>query len=350
MKRTAKPGDVVLIVDLGATAIGANALDLDGKPLLAESVEVPSETAGGPTKTLSQMMLACRMVLTAIGKTMADVVAIGLDTPGPANIRGEIGPGGSVNFGNDAWANCPIAQMMQDEAQVIVFYLNDGTAAAVYAYWALFGSSVGHSLVVAAIGSGLGGGAATDGRPLIGHEGYSTELGHVHVPMDGILEQGQPVPRCNCGRTSDAESVASLTGIRLNLLPWFLGQNPGHPLTQIQDPKAQAYQVRTLAMEGDAMCLKMFEQQARVLARLFEQLMMVGDYHYLVIGGGIAETDSTFREWFRKLVEAELLPRLWPKQRDYVKVVFMPDGDEAGMRGVGLYALQCLKDEGLLGQ
>ena len=50
------------------------------------------------------------------------------------------------------------------------------------------------------------------------------ELGHVHIPMDGLLAEGQPLPTCSCGFVGDAESVASLTGIERNLLPYWLTQ------------------------------------------------------------------------------------------------------------------------------
>ena len=53
------------------------------------------------------------------------------------------------------------------------------------------------------------------------------ELGHVHIPMHGLLADGQPMPACNCGFAGDAESVASLTGIEKNLLPYWLTPLPG---------------------------------------------------------------------------------------------------------------------------
>ena len=47
------------------------------------------------------------------------------------------------------------------------------------------------------------------GRVVRGAAGMAGELGHVHIPMHGLLAEGQPVPRCNCGFHGDAESVAS---------------------------------------------------------------------------------------------------------------------------------------------
>ena len=68
--------------------------------------------------------------------------------------------------------------------------------------------------------------------------------------MDGLLEDGQPIPQCNCGFLGDAESVASLTGIEKNLLPYWLTRFAGHELHASRSPKRAAKLVRTSASRG----------------------------------------------------------------------------------------------------
>ena len=65
------------------------------------------------------------------------------------------------------------------------------------------------SSVSAIVGTGLGGGVIEMGTIVKGAAGMAGELGHVHIPMDGLVGEGQPTPRCNCGFSGDAESVAS---------------------------------------------------------------------------------------------------------------------------------------------
>ena len=86
------------------------------------------------------------------------------------------------------------------------------------------------SSVSAIVGTGLGGGVIESGEVVRGASGMAGELGHVHIPMDGLLAGDQPVPRCNCGFVGDLESVASLSGIENNLLPYWLTRYPDHPL------------------------------------------------------------------------------------------------------------------------
>ena len=84
--------------------------------------------------------------------------------------------------------------------------------------------------MAAIVGTGLGGGVVEAGRVISGAAGMAGELGHVPIPVQDLLEDGQPIPECNCGQSGDAESVASLTGIEKNLLPYWLSRYPDHEL------------------------------------------------------------------------------------------------------------------------
>ena len=83
-----------------------------------------------------------------------------------------------------------------------------------------------------------------DGRVVKGAAGMAGELGHVFIPMEGLLGEGQPIPRCNCGFSGDVESVASLTGIANNLLPYWLTRFPEHELTKAESMRKAAKLVR----------------------------------------------------------------------------------------------------------
>src|SRR5690606_32379271 len=99
-----------------------------------------------------------------------------------------------------------------------VVYHNDANAATLYAHVRYFGVAADlRSSVAAIVGTGLGGGLVHKGQLVTGATGMAGELGHVLLPTEGLLEPGQPVPRCNCGQYGDVESYASLTGIRNNL-------------------------------------------------------------------------------------------------------------------------------------
>ena len=71
-----------------------------------------------------------------------------------------------------------------------VIYNNDGNAAALYAHHVHFGADAGHhSSVAAVVGTGLGGGIVEAGSVVRGAAGMAGELGHVRIPLDGLLER-----------------------------------------------------------------------------------------------------------------------------------------------------------------
>jgi len=106
------------------------------------------------------------------------------------------------------------------------------------------------------------------------------------------------LPHCNCGFDGDAESVASLTGIEKNLLPYWLTRYPDHELAKAESLAKAAKLVRAYGENGDPMALAVFEQQAKAVGRLFTIAANFTDPDAYFVGGGVVEAASHFREWF----------------------------------------------------
>jgi predicted NBD/HSP70 family sugar kinase len=176
------------------------------------------------------------------------------------------------------------------------------------------------------------------GRIVKGVAGMAGELGHVHIPMHGLLAEGQPLPHCNCGFDGDAESVASLTGIEKNLLPYWLPRFKGHELEKAASPARAAMAVRGLGEKGDPLARRIFEQQAMALGRLFTIAANFTDPSAYFLGGGVVETSAEFREWFLGKVREHTVLR--EEQSRVARFALVPDLDMAGARGAALGALE----------
>jgi predicted NBD/HSP70 family sugar kinase len=194
--------------------------------------------------------------------------------------------------------------------------------------------------VSAIVGTGLGGGVIEQGRIITGAAGMAGELGHVPIPMDGLLAEGQPVPRCNCGAHGDAESVASLTAIANNLLPFWLTRFPGHALAAAGSPAQAAGLVRSYGVKQDPLALAIFGQQAQAIGRLFTVASSFTDPHAYFVGGGVVETEQAFREWFLERVREST--NLREEQSRVARFALVPDLDMAGARGAALAALETI--------
>jgi predicted NBD/HSP70 family sugar kinase len=327
---------VVIGLDNGGTTNNGTILDARGHFLLDEMAEVPSNVREGPDKAIQSLVDAVEQVLRLTGVPLSAVRAVGLDTPGPASSEGVISSKGATNFGEAGWGGFDIRGALAERIGLPVIYNNDGNAAALYAHHARFGAeSARHSSVSAIVGTGLGGGLVEAGHVIRGAAGMAGELGHVPIPLDGLLGPGQPTPACNCGQWGDAESVASLTGIQNNLLPYWLTVYGGHELAGLPEGQA-AKLVRRYGERGDALALAIFRQQAMALGRLFTIAANFFDPGAYFLGGGVVEATPRFRDWFLGEVRANTALR--EEQARVAEVALVPDLDMAGARGSAIAA------------
>ena len=333
---------VVIGLDNGGTSNSATLLDGSGRFLVDRLIESPSRVLDGPEQAVSALIEAVDQVLRLTSVARESVRAVGLGTPGPASVDGVISSKGATNFSQAAWHGFEFRRVLEHRLGVPVIYNNDGNAAALWAHHEHFGPEAPlRSSVSAIVGTGLGGGVIEAGRVIRGAVGMAGELGHVYIPMEGLLGEGQPVPQCQCGFAADAESVASLTGIERNLLPYWLTRFPHHELARAKSMAEAARLVRGLGEVEDPLALKIFDQQAMALGRLFTIASNFIDADAYFVGGGVVEASLQFRTWFLSRVQQHTSLR--DEQQDVATFALIPDLDMAGARGAALAALDSLE-------
>jgi glucokinase len=328
---------VVVGLDVGGTTINATVLDSAGRFLVEEMAESPSFVREGPDKAIEALARAFDDVLDFSHIARSQVRAVGLDTPGPVTAEGVLSSRGATNFGNPEWRGFDVRHALDARIGLPVVFNNDANAAALYAHHAHFGpeNAGQRSSVSVIVGTGLGGGVVEAGQVISGATGMAGELGHVWIPMDGLLGPGQSRPECNCGLSGDAESVASLTGIEKNLLPYWLTQFPGHDLAAAP-PRVAAKLVRSYGEARDPLALKIFEQQAMAIGRLLTIAANFTDPHAYLLGGGVVEAAPVFRDWFLGRVREHTVLR--EEQARASVIALVPDLDMAGARGSAVAA------------
>lgn len=332
---------VVVGLDNGGTCNNATVLDATGRYLVDSLVENPSLVTDGPESAIEQLAGAFHNILELTRTPLTLVRAVGLDTPGPASAQGVISSKGATNFSMVSWHGFDIRSALEARIGLPVFYLNDANAAALYAHHQLFGAeAMTKSSVAAIVGTGLGGGVVEDGKVVSGAAGMAGELGHVQIPLHGVLEVGQPVPECNCGFTGDVESIASLTGIKKNLLPYWLTRFPDHPLAAEPLPQA-AKQLRSYAEKEDPLALAVFGQQAKAIGKLFTIAANFTDPDAYLLGGGVVEASPKFRQWFLNTVREST--ELRAEQQAAATFALVADLDMAGARGAAVAALEAVQ-------
>ncbi len=144
---------VVAGVDLGGTAINYTLVNRDERFLIDGLCEHPALSKQGPDVCLRQIADGLKIATEKAGVLATDVVAVGLDTPGPASAAGQLSARGSTNFAHLQWAGFDIRDGLAQALGKPVTYLNDANAAALWGHYAIFGANSRETSVSIVIGT-----------------------------------------------------------------------------------------------------------------------------------------------------------------------------------------------------
>lgn len=174
-----KPDEVVLAVDVGASTI-AGGLVTAGGDVLA-SVQVPTHAGGHGSGIDGLMAVIARLRQDADAQGM-QLRGIGVGLPGLVDLeRGMIV---SEKHLLPEFTGVPITERIRRETGLPAYVDNDVNALALGEACYGEGRGVG-SLVVLAIGTGVGGALVINGALVRGRSGYAGEFGHMTVDLRG---------------------------------------------------------------------------------------------------------------------------------------------------------------------
>ena len=190
---------VTIGVDVGGTTVAAGLVTADGQVL--EHVQAPTH-ARGPGSALETIVEVLDRLRDRARARGVAVSGVGVGIPGTVDAeRGVVGV--DVNYVPEL-AGAPLAERLGARVDAPVFVDNDVNAL-VLAEWTWGAGRGARSLVMLALGTGVGGGIVLDGRLQRGAAGSAGELGHVPIAFDG--------PPCVCGGRGCLKAFVSGTDI-----------------------------------------------------------------------------------------------------------------------------------------
>jgi glucokinase len=194
---------------------------------------------------------------------------------------------------------------------------NDANAAAV-AEWRVGAGRGVDDLVMLTLGTGLGGGVISNGRPFRGARGAGVELGHTVIVHDGRPCQG----RCS-GRG--------------HLEPYVTGLAATRAAQDAFGPAADAHRLVRLANEGDVQAREILADIGRHLGSAMGSFANIFEPALIVLGGGFGVA-----AWEHIVGPAEEVMKreaLRP-MRDEVRVVRAELGTTAGLIGAAFVGFE----------
>ena len=205
-----------------------------------------------------------------------------------------------------------------------VFVENDANCAV----WAEYKSGAAkgfNTVLMATIGTGIGGGVVSDGRLFRGSMGNALEVGSLKIFADKRR-------KCTCGRYDCWESYASGTGLK-NCAQEGAKEYPEFETSFLKHKKPEditTYDITDGVEKKDEFCLKVFEQWQYYMFVGLVSLTDIFNPDCIVISGGMCEFVDTQKLEDMINTESVVTP---------VKVKSALTKNNAGMIGAGLLAL-----------
>ena len=260
-------------VDIGGTKVSAALVSADGT--IGPVLRAPTPARSGPDAVLD---------------TVATLVT---RLPGLGPVRGVgIGTAGLVRDGRivsstdtfSHWVGTDVAagirSRLPDALGTRVRVCNDVNAHALGESWRGAGRDAATILMVA-VGTGVGGAIVTRGRTWSGAHQVAGEIGHIPTP-------GAEKLRCPCGRLGHLEALAAGPAIAAR----YRDQG-GHATS--------AREVVERAGDGEQLAINVVADAATGLGRALAGIITLLDPDRVVVGGGVAAAGSI---WWDPLLDA----------------------------------------------
>jgi glucokinase len=314
--------DIYASVDLGGTNIAGIFAGGDGRVVCEK--KVPTQSHEGPEAVLNRV---AQLVNGLARESGARPVALGMGVPGLADLQR-----GVTKFLPNLptqWRDVPVRDLLSPQVGCPVYLLNDVRMATLGEL--VFGHGrTARTMVFFALGTGIGGGVAVDGKLRLGPLGAAGELGHQTILPDG--------PRCGCGSHGCLEALASgpalaAEGVRLMLS----GQAPKlHELVRGEASAVTPKEMAAAAEAGDLAIQEAIVRAAGYLGIAVANVVTILHPDLVVLGGGVAGIGPLLFDTVRRTVRERV--RMFPTDDVEIKPSLL--GEQAGALGGIALAMQ----------
>jgi glucokinase len=312
----------VIGIDLGGTKIYAAVVDRAGKIIASARKRTKSEL--GFDSVAARMVACAREAVSQAKMTFNDIVAIGIGSPGPLDLK----QGTIIETPNLGWKNAPLKATIENALQKPAVVDNDGNVGILgeYAYGA--GHHAEH-MVGLFIGTGIGGGIIVDGKLLHGFNENAGELGHMILDPSG--------PRCGCGRNGCMEAFASRLAIEREIRIAALQGVP----TKVFDNKIDINErIRSKrladAFAADDAAVKIaVSKSATYIGYGVANLLNIFNPQVVIIGGGVVEA---LGQVYIDLIKETAVRNVFPIACRKVQIVAAALKDDSAVLGAAVLA------------
>ena len=276
-------------VDLGGTTVKIAWFDENGT--LLHKWEIPTVTENGGSRILPDIADAILGYLSAENIDKENVIGIGIGVPGPVNDAGVVNR--CINLG---WGVFNISETLSQLTGLPVKAGNDANMAALGEAWKGGGNGC-ENMVLATLGTGVGGGIIVNGKPLNGVHGAAGEIGHI------TLNRYEREP-CGCGKFGCVEQYCSATGVVRIAIRHLALSDRDSVLRRMKNITCK--DVFDAAKAGDGLAQTILEQVYDYMGQFLAAVCCTVDPEVVVLGGGVSKAGEPLllgaKRYFNKYI------------------------------------------------
>lgn len=270
-------------VDLGGTTVKLAYFDEQGT--LLDKWEIPTVLENSGEGILPDIAAAVNGYIKEKEIDRTRLIGIGIGVPGPV-----IGQGVVKVCDNLGWGTVDVRGILSGLTGLPVCVGNDANVAALGESWKGGGRGC-KNMVLATLGTGVGGGIVVDGKLVSGVHGAGGEIGHM-VLIPGETEY------CNCGKRGCVEQFCSATGIVRVAKRYLAANDCQSGLRSVE--KLTAKDVFDAAKDKDPAARAILDQVYDYMGQFLANICCVVDPEVIVLGGGVSRAGQPLLEGAEK--------------------------------------------------
>jgi glucokinase len=227
----------------------------------------------------------------------------------------------------------PFRDLMSERLGLPVLVDNDGNASMLAEARGGAAAGAQHAVMIS-LGTGIGGGLWLNGAVYRGSRGLGAEMGHAVLQLHGPECPGD-CPGLGCFEALVSGNAIGREGVRV------AGAQPESALGQrlAAGQEIDGGIVTEMAHDGDELACEVLAVIGQRLGFGLVGLINTFNPEVIVIGGGAARGGELLMEPARRVIEERALP----PTREGLRLLPAHYGDEAGMMGAALMALESLR-------
>lgn len=262
-------------LDLGGTAIKYALVNEAFE--LSNYKSIPSLANESAESVINQIAIAIEDCFGFAQKQDAEIVGIGIGTPGIVDDKFRTVLGGADNI--VGWKNVPLADILEKRFNVPVVVENDANMMALGELAAGAGRDC-ENVVFLTVGTGIGGALFINGKLFSGHQNRGGELGHIPLFVDG--------EDCSCGSVGCLEQYASTAA----LVRRFAERAKETKLKF--DREINGELIVELFKQEDPIAVQSINEHCYFLGRGVAAFINIFSPQKVLIGGGISEAGDFY--------------------------------------------------------